>query len=53
MSEQFSRRDLIMANGFPCFKYNFVKILLLMILISISVSLKTLNILEYKSERRG
>ena len=30
-----------------------MKILLLMTLISISVSLKTLNILEYESERRG
>ena len=31
------------------FKYNFVKILLLMTFISISISLKTLNILENKS----
>ena len=32
------------------FKYNFVKILLLMMFISISVSLKTSNILENKSQ---
>ena len=32
------------------FKYNFVKILLLMTLISLSISLKTSNILENKSE---
>ena len=32
------------------FKYNFVKILLLMTFISISISLKTSNILEYKSQ---
>ena len=31
------------------FKYNFVKILLLMTFISISISLKTSNILENKS----
>ena len=32
------------------FKYNFVKILLLMTFISISISLKTSNILENKSQ---
>ena len=32
------------------FKYNFVKILLLMTSISISISLKTSNILENKSQ---
>ena len=32
------------------FKYNFVKILLLMTFISLSISLKTSNILENKSE---
>ena len=32
------------------FKYNFVKILLLMTFISISISLKTSNILKNKSE---
>ena len=32
------------------FKYNFVKILWLMTFISISISLKTSNILEYKSQ---
>ena len=32
------------------FKYNFVKILLLMTFISLSISLKTSNILENKSQ---
>ena len=32
------------------FKYNFVKILLLMTIISISISLKTSNIFENKSQ---
>ena len=32
------------------FKYNFVKVLLLMTFISISISLKTSNILENKSQ---
>ena len=32
------------------FKYNFVKILLLMTFISISISLKTSNVLENKSQ---
>ena len=32
------------------FKYNFVKILLLMTFVSISISLKTSNILENKSQ---
>ena len=32
------------------FKYNFVKFLLLMTFISISISLKTLNILKNKSQ---
>ena len=32
------------------FKYNFVKILLLMTFISLSISLKTSNILEHKSQ---
>ena len=35
------------------FKYNFVKILLLMTFISISISLKTSNILENKSQVFG
>ena len=34
----------------PIFRYNFVKILLLMTVISISISLKASNILENKSQ---
>ena len=34
----------------PIFRYNFVKILLLMTFISISISLKPSNILENKSQ---
>ena len=40
-------------NSFPLtlvFKYNFVKIFLLMTFISVSISLKTSNILENKSQ---
>ena len=34
----------------PIFKYNFVKILLLMAFISISISLKTSNVVESKPQ---
>ena len=36
--------------GTLIFKYNFVKILLLMTFISLSISLKTSNVLENKSQ---
>ena len=49
----FLREMIFYEIYFPLpliFKYNFVKILLLMTFISISISLKTSNILESKSQ---
>ena len=49
----FYKKMICYEISFPLtliFKYNFVKILLLMKFISISISLKTSNILENKSQ---
>ena len=49
----FSQKIIYYEISFPftlILKYNFVKILLLMTFISISISLKTSNILENKSQ---